>query len=665
MRPPRNGGRRRALRSVGHSSAAALLLQKSSRARPSGSVSGSRDAEDRSGSTPRAASRTMRVVRVALLYPPPWKLSEPGQPSFPGPDGPPPEYREGDLDPDFHQVPYGLLSLGAEAVRAGHDVKVLNLSAYPWRQVEACVERLEADVYGMSCWTANRRGVRLVSDCIRRLHPEAHVVVGGPHATPLAREVLEHFASVDTVAVGESELTFLELLSRLEAGHGTRGIAGTWYRQGSEILEGPPRASVTDLDTLASPHDHFDTHIVMTSRGCPWQCTFCGAETTWGRGFRGRSVPRVLDDLERALTRLPVKMLQIKDDTFTANRRRALAICQGIVERGLRFSWSCDTRVDVLSDELLVAMRRAGCERLSLGVESGSSRVLEQIDKKITVEQIEKSTELARSVGIQVRYYMMLGNRGETLDTFRETLDFLERARPHEYLFSCLSIYPGTLDFKAAERSGAVRRNDYFERNFQELKMPFDADAACTRAMSEFFEEHRGLQRGYVQSSADARAVLTKLGEHAGAELDLASACYREGDFDAARHHGERALELGHPNPGLAYNLLACLAFRRGDLETMKQHFMTAARTDPQHAPLLRNVEAARRWFRQRGPERGLSLELHASHDFQLFERNVQPTLPGPLPADFDDWTRVPRPSRSQAAAPPPAPSLARRLPLA
>ena len=141
------------------------------------------------------------------------------------------------------------------------------------------------------------------------------------------------------------------------------------------------RDLIDDLDRLASPHDYFATHILMTSRGCPWQCTFCGAETTWGRGFRGRSVPRVLDDIEHALDKLPVKMLQIKDDTFTANKRRALEICNGIIERGLRFSWSCDTRVDVLTDELLGAMRRAGCQRLSLGVESGSPGVLAKINK--------------------------------------------------------------------------------------------------------------------------------------------------------------------------------------------------------------------------------------------------------------------------------------------
>src|ERR1700704_3434972 len=150
-------------------------------------------------------------MRIALLYPPPWKIPAPGQtPDFGG-DGPPEEYREGDLDPDFYQTPYGLFSLGAQAIRAGHQVKILNLSSFTWSDVERVIANLDADLYGMSCWTANRRGVALVARSIRERHPNAHIVVGGPHATPLAAELLHHVEAIDTVALGESEPAFLEL----------------------------------------------------------------------------------------------------------------------------------------------------------------------------------------------------------------------------------------------------------------------------------------------------------------------------------------------------------------------------------------------------------------------------------------------------------------------
>ena len=579
-------------------------------------------------------------MKVALIYPPPWKLPEPD--AQPDPiDGPPEAYRTGDLDADFHQTPYGLFTLGAAALRAQHQVKVLNLSAHAWNTVEGVIAALDADVFGMSCWTANRRGVALVAETIRRYHAQAHVVVGGPHSTPLAREMLAHHSSIDTICVGESELTFLELLERLSRHQSLQGLAGAWYRTNGSVECGPPRHAIKNLDDLACPHNKFTTHIVMTSRGCPWACTFCGAETSWGRGFRGHSTAYVLDMLESALKRAPVNMLLIKDDTFTTNKKRVLELCRGIQERGIRFLWSCDTRVDVLDEELLKAMRLAGCERLSLGVESGSPAILSAINKKITVRQIESSLALAKRYGIKVRFYMMLGNRGETLQSFNESLDFLARTKPHQYLFSCLSIYPGTADFHEAERAGWLNREDYFSGRFQELKVPFDAPADDARVMSEWFEANRGLCNAYQANLDDCEAILERLGEHAPAELDLATAYYRAGRLADADRLAMQALAHEHPTPGLVLNLRACTAQARGDIEGMKALFLDAARRDPQHAVLIENVQAARRWFAEGGPACGRTLVLSVDHEFRLLERTVQPSLPGPLPEDFADFERT------------------------
>lgn len=577
-------------------------------------------------------------MRIALLYPPPWKIARPGDAPPPKGEGPPGDYVEGDLDSDFFQTPYGLFTLGAQAIRDGHQVKVLNLSGFAWPRVEEVLGALAADVYGMSCWTANRRGVGYVAKLVKELHPKATVVVGGPHATPFGREMLAHHPDIDLVALGESEQTFSEILERVRSGSRLSGIPGTVYREGGEPQLAPDRPAIPNLDVLESPHRHFDTHIVMTSRGCPWQCTFCGAETSWGRGFRGQSIPYVVDSLAAALERVPVKMIQIKDDTFTANRKRALQICQGIRQRGLSFLWSCDTRVDVLSEELLREMRLAGCQRLSLGVESGSQKILDAIQKKISVQEIVDAAEMAKKWGVRVRFYMMLGNRGETAETFRESLAFLERAKPHEYLFSCLSIYPGTTDFDDAERAGWLDREEYFRGDFQELKTPFDASPEDARLMSDWFARNKGLRVGFRETSEDFRQILARLGDYHAAHLDLAGALYQEGDLDGAETHAKRALELGHPCPGLCLNYLACIAFRRGDVPAMQELFLRAAKTDPQHDVLIANVQRARAWFKERGLERQLPLGLEARHDFILLERNSQPTLPGPLAEDFAVW---------------------------
>jgi radical SAM superfamily enzyme YgiQ (UPF0313 family) len=589
-------------------------------------------------------------MRVALLYPPPWKIAAAEGVTNYGLEGPPDGYADGDLDGDFYQVPYGLLSLAAQVRAAGHAVKVINLSAYAWTDVLGVVEALEADVYGMSCWTANRRGVGYVADALRASQPEACIVVGGPHATPLPGPLLRHHAAIDVVTTGESDATLLEIIARCATEPRSMvGLAGAWYRTpNGEIEQGPSRGNVPDLDDLESPHAHFATHIFMTSRGCPWACTFCGAESQWGRGFRGNSVGYVLDALEQALDRVPVKMLMIKDDTFTTNRRRVIELCRGIRERGLKFLWSCDTRVDLLSDELLREMRLAGCERLSLGVESGAPEIIAKVDKKITVDDILESTALAKKYGIKVRYYMMLGNRGETAETFQQTLDFLEQARPHEFIFSCLSIYPGTRDFTDAAAQGWVGESTFFERSFQELKVPFDADEACTAMMNDWFADHSGLQVMYRPGLPEAQAVLEQLPDHHAAHVDVAAALLKAGDVDGASRHLARALELDYPLPGLILNYQACIAVERGDYDAMMDLYSEAARRDPQHWVLIKNVETARRWFREQGPARGLTLELEASHDFKVLQRTIQPTLPGPLAEDFAVWNETGKDARPE-----------------
>jgi anaerobic magnesium-protoporphyrin IX monomethyl ester cyclase len=588
-------------------------------------------------------------VKIALLYPPPWKIPEGSEAPDPI-DGPPDRYKAGDLDADFYQTPYGLFSIGAQAMRAGHQVKVLNLSAFAWSRVEEIVRALDADVFGMSCWTANRRGVALVADLVKRTHPRAHVVVGGPHATPLAKELLGHHPAIDTICIGESDVTFLEIVDRVAAGAPVIGLAGSAYRDAGSIVLAPERPQIKDLDTLASPQDYFDTHILMTSRGCPWACTFCGAETSWGRGFRANSIGYVVDALAKMVGRLPVKMVQIKDDTFTTHKKRVVEMCREMRARKLDFFWSCDTRVDMLNDELLREMRLAGCQRLSLGVESGSQRILDLIDKKITVDEIAATTDLAKKYGIKVRYFMMLGNRGETAESMDETLRFLERAQPHEYIFSCLSIYPGTPDFKDAEKAGWLSREIYFRERFQELKTPFDASEADTARMNAWFASNSGLRHLHRDTVAERRETLALLGDYHAAHMDLGVALYDEGDLDGAERHVLRAQELGFPCPGLVYNHLGCIAKARGDLEGMMEHFTTAAKVDPQHYVLIQNVQAARAWFKAEGPAKKLPLTLTVSHDFQLLERTIQPTLPGPLPDDFAEWGPAPSPAEPAAA---------------
>ncbi len=197
---------------------------------------------------------------------------------------------------------------------------------------------------------------------------------------------------------------------------------------------------------------------------------------------------------------------------------------------------------------------------------------------------------------------MMLGNRGETRETFAETLRFLQKAQPHEYVFSCLSIYPGTKDFYAAEQAGWLRRDEFFKGTFQELKTPFDADEATMKHLNEWFRDNHGLRVVHRDTSREYEAILALLPDYHAAHMDLGAAYYHEGKLDLAEHHVRRALELRYPCPGLAYNHLACIAKARGDLDAMMNLFTTAAKVDPQHWVLIQNVKRGARVVQGRRP---------------------------------------------------------------
>ncbi|MGB2821671.1 MAG: cobalamin-dependent protein [Phycisphaerae bacterium] len=596
-------------------------------------------------------------MRIALLYPPPWKIPPAGGAPDACDNGPPPEAAGIDMKGDFATAPYGLLSLAAQALRAGHQVKVLNLSTLPWPDVESLIRTLTADVYGLTCFTSNRRGVNLVAQCIRRHHSGAHIVVGGPHVSALPTETLKHCPAIDTVVIGEGEETFLELIGRIEAGQSTEGIPGTAWRAREAVRTGPRRERISDLDSLAPVHDYFPSFTVLTSRGCFGQCTFCASQAMWHRKLRFHSVEYVVDTLERAISRLPLKMIAVKDDTFTANRRRALAVCHAIRDRGLNFLWSCDTRADVLDEELLRAMRLAGCQRISLGVESGSPKVLKNIRKNIDLPKVLEVTRLAKKYGLCIRYYMMAGNRGESARTFQESLTFLDAARPHEYIFTILSVYPGTTEFEVLKRrscfvrvragrsgpepltwQGRFSAATFFEHDFMEFSAFPDSRPAEASAILQWLRTHFGIQKLWQPSVADCRAALQRLGDLHAAHLDLGAALAYASQPAEAERHVRRAIELGYPVPSLALNYLACIAGQRGDLNGMKARLEEALQQEYAHPLAASNLQTLTAWLDAGGPKSGRPLELAMRHDFEIIPENRQPVRPGPLPADCRDW---------------------------
>jgi radical SAM superfamily enzyme YgiQ (UPF0313 family) len=566
-------------------------------------------------------------MQIVLLYPPPWKIAPDGNPPYPPGEGPPAETNTAAARTgDFIQIPYGLLSLAAQSRHAGDDVRVFNLANFSWPVIEGLIAHLEADLFGLSCMTGNRRGTAMLAALIRSVHPGVHIVVGGPHVTALPLEMLQHVPAIDTVVIGEGEQTFAEIIACWKKDKPLKGIPGTAWRDGLRCRLGPPRDPMEHLDALVSPLDYFDLGTVMTSRGCPMHCTFCSSTGMWGPRPRFHSVEYVLRELETAVCRHGRRMLSIKDDTFTAHRARTLAICEGIRQRGLEFIWSCDTRVDCLDDDLLAAMRRAGCVRISLGVESGSPKVLKNIRKRISPETVLASTRAAQKVGLQVRYYMMAGNRGETLQTFQQSLDLIAAARPNQFVFSQLHLYPGTEEFEIFRRQGLVSPEIFFQRDFLCLSC-FAGAAGDERAIRDQLQRMEGVQNYRDYSVEERRGILARMSGLHLCHMDLARAWLREGNAEAAEIHLQRALCRGYFLPGLVYNLLACICAFRSDPAGVESNLERAAACYP-HRVVLENQGRLDNWLVSGGRHSGITLALDPGDGWESTCICRQPEFP-------------------------------------
>lgn len=357
-------------------------------------------------------------------------------------------------DDDIKVPPIGLYWVGAAAVAAGHRVTLLNLhdTRCDLTRTEALLRECRPRVIGFSILHANRWPGIEIARLLKTLHPEATIVFGGPGAGFLWETLLRHVPVIDYIVVGEGEGPFVALLACLEKGNheAVKAIPGLACRRGeTPFLCGLP-APVEDLDALPLPAENFSYAHIASSRGCPFACRFCGSPRLWGQRVRFRSPTGFLREWE-ALFRKGIRFFYVSDDTFTLKPARVIAICKGILERGLAVPWVAISHVRCVEEEVLYWMRRAGCIQISFGVESGSATLRRHLGKEIEDREIARAFSLTSLYGILPRAYFIYGSPGETEGTIRETVALMERIRPLAAMFHVLTLFPGTALYEEAK----------------------------------------------------------------------------------------------------------------------------------------------------------------------------------------------------------------------
>jgi anaerobic magnesium-protoporphyrin IX monomethyl ester cyclase len=348
---------------------------------------------------------------------------------------------------DITVPPIGIYYVGAVLKENNYEVEILN-----WHGIHKTPEKIEEilrerkpDIIGFSILHANRWGGIEIAQIAKQLNSEVKIVFGGIGASFLWEHLLRHFSEIDFVVIGEGEYTFLNLIKWMEGGDeaSPRNIKGIAFRENGQVIKTEEAYPQPDLDKLPTPGKYFEYQHISSTRGCAWNCTFCGSPQFWGHKIRFRSPENFVEELEH-LYQKGVRFFYISDDTFTTNKKRVIEICKRIIEKSLKITWFAISRVDHVDDEILYWMRKAGCIQISYGVESGSEKIRLILNKKIRSDQIKKAFSLTVQYGILSRAYFIYGSPGETWDTIQESLDLIHEIKPLSMVVYILDIFPGT-----------------------------------------------------------------------------------------------------------------------------------------------------------------------------------------------------------------------------
>jgi anaerobic magnesium-protoporphyrin IX monomethyl ester cyclase len=371
-------------------------------------------------------------------------------------------------------TPLGLGYLAAVLEKNKYEVDVIDCQALRLSYDDFKIElsKRQPDIVGMTSTTLTYKSALRIAKIAKEVHPKCLTVLGGVHVTFWDDKALQECPDLDVVVRKEGENTILELVQKLETGKSFSGVLGITYRKDGKIVKNADRPYIEDLDSLPFPAHHlwpierlrkYGNVIfpLMTSRGCIFWCEFCSAVRMFGRRFRMRSPKNVVDELEYLHNTYGADNFTFYDDTFTINQPRTAEICKEIINRKLKIQWDCETRVDMVTKELLLTMREAGCYAIWYGVESGSQRIIDAMGKGFSLKQVMRAFKWAKEAGLMVVAGTILGSPGETKETAWETIKFVERLNPDDVGFYIATPYPGTPMYDLVKEKGWLRVTDF------------------------------------------------------------------------------------------------------------------------------------------------------------------------------------------------------------
>ena len=371
-------------------------------------------------------------------------------------------------------TPLGLGYLASVLEKNKYDVNIVDCQALDinYEEFKTEINKKQADIVGITSTTLTYKSALKIIKIAKEVWPKSITLLGGPHVTFWDKEALKECPELDIVVRKEGEETFLDIVGRIEEGKIYYDTLGTTCRKKEKIIKNDDRPYIENLDDLPFPAHHLwplerlTKHgiiifPIISSRGCVYWCDFCTTVRMFGRRYRMRTPKNVVDELQYLKKRFGANRFTFYDDAFTVDQDRVLEICREIKNRKLKIEWDCETRVDMVTKELLVEMKNAGCESIWFGVESGSKKVLDAMRKGISPSQIVKAFKWAKEAGLITVAGVVLGFPGETKETIEETTKFIEKLNPNDVGYYIATPYPGTPLYNKVVEEGILKITDF------------------------------------------------------------------------------------------------------------------------------------------------------------------------------------------------------------
>lgn len=418
----------------------------------------------------------------------------------------------------FMYPPMGLISLAATAREAGHVVWIhdCNLYRQSYDEILKSIRLKKPEIIGITAMTVNINNAFELAKKIKKIDEKILIVVGGVHATVASDHVLSD-SNVDFIVIGEGELTLNNLLKAISQKGDLKKVKGIGFKIGKSKIINEKQPLIEDISALPIPAYHLldfkkyrapytARHPFMSmirSRGCPYQCTFCGVQSVFAHKYRCQSPQRSFEEITYLVENFGVKEISFKDSEFTLDLKNVEQLCDLLIKAKYDLTWNCNGRVNNVNFRVLKKMKKAGCRSITYGVESGDQEILNNLKKAITLDQVRRAIKMTQEAGLKVVTNFMIGNPGDTKETLEKTIKFAVDLDTDYTYFGFTTPFPGTELREQAIKNKWLLKEDLNAVKYEDITM--NATSVETSELKEY------LNRAYRSFYFRPKYILRRL----------------------------------------------------------------------------------------------------------------------------------------------------------